>query len=102
MDDSYQVDQDALRAAVRERGGAIDATIDNSEALKTTLGDYLSGDKDLAADLKEVLTRPSVSSDDLQKLSVTALLAKMMIDAKGDERDKIRHLVETAKELGLG
>ncbi|MCA9658803.1 MAG: hypothetical protein KC486_10685 [Myxococcales bacterium] len=83
-------------------GAAIDATIDNSEALKTTLGDYLSGDKDLAADLKEVLTRPSVSSDDLQKLSVTALLAKMMIDAKGDERDKIRHLVETAKELGLG
>ena len=82
-------------------GHAIDATIDSSEALKTALGGYLDGSKSLPDDVKEILTNSALSADDVQKLSVSGLLAKLLLTAGPEEREKLRTLVDRAKELGL-
>ncbi|MCB9703429.1 MAG: hypothetical protein H6711_16170 [Myxococcales bacterium] len=82
-------------------GASIDATIDNSDALKSMLGGYLNGEKDLPEDLKEILSRPSMSADDLQKLSITAMLAKVMLGANPEQQKKLRTLLDKARELGL-
>ena len=82
-------------------GNAIDGTIQSSETLKKLLGEYLDGKKSLPADIKEVLTRPSVSADGVQKLTVSALLGDLMISSEGAMKRKLGALLEKAKELGI-
>lgn len=57
-------------------GTAVDGALDHGEALKTALGGYLNGEKDLPADLKEILSKPGLSND-AQNLAVAALLHRM-------------------------
>ncbi|WP_426752017.1 hypothetical protein [Myxococcus sp. Y35] len=57
-------------------GSAVDGALDHGEALKKALGGYLNGEKDLPADLKEILSKPGLSND-AQNLAVAALLHKM-------------------------
>jgi hypothetical protein len=82
-------------------GQAIDGTIDHSETLKKLLGEYMSGQKSLPADLKEVLTRPAVSADGVQKLTVSAALGDLMLSSEGAVKRKLAALLDRAKELGL-
>jgi uncharacterized membrane protein YqiK len=57
-------------------GTAVDGAMDHGESLKKALGGYLNGEKDLPADLKEILSKPGLSGD-AQNLAVAALLHKM-------------------------
>ncbi|QSQ26468.1 hypothetical protein JY651_16710 [Pyxidicoccus parkwayensis] len=57
-------------------GSAVDGALDHGESLKKALGGYLNGEKDLPADLKEILSKPGLSGD-AQNLAVAALLHKM-------------------------
>ncbi|WP_419145181.1 hypothetical protein [Myxococcus stipitatus] len=57
-------------------GSAVDGALDHGEALKKALGGYLNGEKDLPADLKEILSKPGLSND-AQNLAVAALLHRM-------------------------
>ncbi|ATB47891.1 flotillin family protein [Corallococcus macrosporus] len=57
-------------------GSAVDGALDHGEALQKALGGYLNGEKDFAADLKEVLSKPGLTND-AQNLAVAALLHKM-------------------------
>lgn len=82
-------------------GNAIDATVQSSETLKKLLGEYLNGQKSLPADVKEVLTRPAVSADDVQKLTVSAALGELLVKSDGSVKKKIAALLDRAKELGL-
>ncbi len=82
-------------------GHAIDATVDHSEVLKTALGGYLDGSKSLPDDVKDILSNPSLSADDVQKLSVSGLLAKLLLGASPEEREKLRKLIDKARELGV-
>jgi uncharacterized membrane protein YqiK len=82
-------------------GSVIDGAVDSSETLKKLLGEYLDGRKSLPADLKEVLTRPAVTADGVQKLTVSALLGDLMLSTDGAVKRKIATLIEKAKELGL-
>ncbi len=79
----------------------IDGTVDHSETLKKLLGEYLNGTKSLPGDLKEVLARPAVSADSVQKLTVSALLGDLMLSSDGAVKRKLGALLEKAKELGL-
>ena len=79
----------------------IDGTIDHSETLKKLLGEYLNGTKSLPGDLKEVLARPAVSADSVQKLTVSALLGDLMLSSDGAVKRKLGALLDKAKELGL-
>jgi uncharacterized membrane protein YqiK len=82
-------------------GQAVDTTIEQSDTLKTVLGDYLNGNKDLADDLKGVLTRPAVGSETLKNLTLSAVLGRLASGADDDAREKIAKLVARAKDLGI-
>ena len=83
-------------------GKTADAFIEGSDSAKTLLKDYLSGEANLPADLKEVLTRPRLGSDDIQSLTVSALLGKLVRGTDDSERkQKLTNLLDAAKDLGL-
>jgi hypothetical protein len=82
-------------------GHSVDGAIDSSETLKTVLKDYLEGKANLPEDIKQVLSDPSVSTEGIQRLTISAALGKLMLGAKGEERDKLKTLLEKARELGI-
>lgn len=82
-------------------GTAVDGAVGSSETAQKLLGDYLSGEASLPKDLKEVLTRPAIGPDGLQKLSVAGLIGKLATGSDAGTRKKLEELVAHAKELGL-
>lgn len=77
-------------------GKSVDATIANSEVLKTIGKDYLSGERSLPDDLKEIFA--GISSADLANLGIAGALAKV---SAGKDPAKVEKLLGRAKELGL-
>lgn len=82
-------------------GKSIDAVVQKSETASAVVDEYLTGSRSLPADLKDVLTRPSLDAGELKDLSVAALLAKLVGNSGGVERKKLEALAEKARELGL-
>ena len=82
-------------------GKSIDGAVENSSSLQAALGDYLNGSKSLPQDIKDVLTRPALSPGDIQSLSISGVLGKLMTSADGDMKGKLAALAEKAKELGI-
>lgn len=82
-------------------GKSIDALIGNSNVIKNVGGQYLTGEKDIVAEIKELLASTGLDTADLQNLTVSAALMKLMAASNGDQRGKIGNLIERAKELGL-
>jgi hypothetical protein len=82
-------------------GKAADSAVANSRVAESLLGDYAEGKKDLAADLKQVLTQSRLSTGDLQNLAVTAMLGGLMKGSPADRKEKLRELIDKARELGL-
>jgi len=80
-------------------GKGLDAMVDSSETLKTLAKEYLSGDKSLPQDLKEVLLHTSLGSGDVANLSVSALLTKLL---HGKDPAKLEAMLAKARELGIG
>ncbi|MEM7583515.1 MAG: flotillin family protein [Acidobacteriota bacterium] len=83
-------------------GKAVDGFVDKSETSQKLLGDYLGGKESFVADLKDVLTRPAMSSSDVQSLTVSAILGKVMVGADDERKTKLGQLLEAAERLGLG
>jgi len=82
-------------------GKSFDGAIDHSETLKTVLKPYLSGQESLPGDLKDILQRPAVTSQSLQNLTLSAVLAKVASGKSKDVRGKLDELVKAAKDLGI-
>ncbi len=82
-------------------GKSLDAIAQKSNVASMAAQEYLSGDRSLPADIKDVLTRPALSADEIRDLGVAALLAKIAGGAKGGEKKKIESLIEKARELGF-
>jgi hypothetical protein len=82
-------------------GQSVDGAIDQGETLRTLFRDYLSGEKSLPEDLKQVLTRPALDAKGVQSLTLSTLLATLMTGADGGARKKIEELIARAKELGI-
>jgi len=83
-------------------GYAADGTIDSSERLQGLFREYLDGTKSLPADVKEVLARPAVDANAVSKLTLSAVLAKLMLGTDDQAlREKLNTLAEQAKELGI-
>ncbi|MEZ4426845.1 MAG: hypothetical protein R3A51_04030 [Nannocystaceae bacterium] len=83
------------------RGQSLDGMVENSETLQTAMSGYLDGSRDLPEDLKQVLSRPAISADGVQKLTVSALLGKFMAGADDEDREKLAKLIENARRLGI-
>lgn len=82
-------------------GQSIDGAVNSSESLKALSQEYLDGSKSLPQDIKEILTNPSLSTEGVQRLTLSALLGKLALGAGPDEQEKIKQLAEKAKELGI-
>jgi uncharacterized membrane protein YqiK len=82
-------------------GKSVDGFFDRSESASTVLGDYLSGDANLPKDLKEVLTNSKLSPQDVQSLSLSAVLAGLMTRSDSAGRAKLQALADKAQELGI-
>ncbi|MEZ4247642.1 MAG: SPFH domain-containing protein [Polyangiales bacterium] len=83
-------------------GQSADGMIDNSETIQKLLGEYLTGNGSLPADLKEVLSRPALDSTAIRNLTISAVLSKFMSGADGVTREKLQTLIDRAKDMGLG
>ena len=82
-------------------GKAVDGFVDKSETSQALMKDYLGGRSSFAADLKDVLTRPALSSGDIQNLTVSTLLGRLVGQADGDRQTKLTKLKEVAEKLGV-
>lgn len=82
-------------------GQSTDGFVDNSQTVQTVLSEYLSGEQSLPADVKEVLTRPALSAQDLKDLSLAGVLGKLMAGADDNGKRKLAALLDKARELGI-
>jgi uncharacterized membrane protein YqiK len=82
-------------------GKSLDGAVNSSRTLRTALSDYTDGSRSMAADVKDVLSRPALDADAIQKLTLSAVLGQMMTGADGGTRKKLGELLEKAKDLGL-
>jgi uncharacterized membrane protein YqiK len=82
-------------------GKAADGVLSRSETARTLLRDYIEGDASLVQDLKEILSRPALSAQDVQSLTLSAVLSRLMSKGNGQHKDGLNALLEKAKELGI-
>lgn len=80
-------------------GKALDGFVDRSETVKTLFKDYLEGDGNLPADLKEILS--NVDAGDVRDLTLTAALARFAAGSDEATQQKVARLLGTAQKLGL-
>lgn len=88
-------------------GRSIDGFVENSQTAQALAGGWLKGDSSFTDDLTRVLG--SVSTGDVQNLTVSALLMRMMgagagsgaSGASGASAGQIQQLLDAARELGL-
>ncbi|MFM9373039.1 SPFH domain-containing protein [Streptomyces sp. Da 82-17] len=78
-------------------GKGVDAFVQNSETARTLAGPWLDGTASFTDDLAQVLG--SVSTADVQNLTVSALLMKLM--KGGGESGAVRELLDKAGQLGI-
>lgn len=81
---------------------SVDGFVRNSDTSQTVLKDYLDGEANLAQDIKEILSSPALSSQDLSNLSLSAFLAKLMINATPEQQKKLQPLLSWVEKQGLG
>jgi hypothetical protein len=75
-------------------GQSLDGFMDNSEVSRKLLGGYLDGSQSLTSDVKEVLS--SVSTGDVQNLSVAHLMSKLAGNLSDGDKSVLMGLIEKA------
>lgn len=82
-------------------GKSLDGFVENSDTAKALGGAWLNGTSSFTDDVTRVLG--SVSSGDVQNLTVSALLMRMMAapGVGGVGADQVRQLLDHARSLGL-
>ncbi|MFD6278397.1 flotillin family protein [Streptomyces sp. NPDC060209] len=79
-------------------GRSVDGFVENSKTARALAGPWLDGRSSFTDDLTRVLG--SVSSGDVQNLTVSALLMQLM-RAPGAASGRVKQLITAAEELGL-
>ncbi len=82
-------------------GKAVDGFVGRSERTQHLFREYLEGDSSLPEDLKQVLTRPAVSTGNLKDLTLVGLLSSLGSKLDGEGKAKLKRLLEKAAELGI-
>ena len=82
-------------------GQALDGALHNSETGKKLLAGYLDGDRSLPQDVRDILSNPSVDSETIKNLTVSAALHKVMGKLDDGQKNKIQSLIAQAKQMGL-
>ena len=73
--------------------------MNHSNTLRSALGDYTDGTRSLASDVKDVLSRPAIGPDGVQKLTISALLGSLMGGADKGDKKKLGELLAVMEPL---
>ncbi|GAA2640111.1 hypothetical protein GCM10010399_87030 [Dactylosporangium fulvum] len=79
-------------------GKSVDGFVQHSDVVQAVGASYLNGNGDLAGDLGRILG--SMSTADVSNLTLSAFLVQQ-IQRGGPDRDKLRELLDAARELGI-
>ena len=84
-------------------GNSIDGVVDSSEVVRNVLGDRINGNGHgkLLEDVKQIIGAAGGSSETLKNLTISAVLANLMLKADDSTRPKLQSLLEKAKQLGV-
>ncbi|MEV8226044.1 flotillin family protein [Streptomyces sp. NPDC079167] len=80
-------------------GRSVDGFVNNSKTAQALAGPWLDGSGSFTDDLTRMLG--SVTSGDVQNLTVSALLMRLMRGTSGAASGQVRQLLAAAEELGL-
>jgi uncharacterized membrane protein YqiK len=79
----------------------VDSFVDKSDTTQRLLKDYLEGDENLVKDVKEVLSNPAISSQDIQNLTLSAFLSKLVLNSAPENKTKLSQLQKLIKKMEL-
>ena len=82
-------------------GQSIDGALNHGDTLRAVTEDYMTGEKSLTDDIKQVLSRPAIDAEGAKNLTVSAILGQLMLSADNDGKAKIRELLDKARALGI-
>lgn len=77
---------------------SFDGFINKSSTAQTVFKDYLENDASLMQDVKDILSNPSFSSQDISNLSVSAFLARLMEKGSPEQQEKFKALLQMAEK----
>lgn len=80
---------------------SLDGFVKKSETGQTVFKDYLNGDANPLQDLKEILSNPALSTQDLQNITLSAFLAKAMQSGSSEQKSKLEALQRWLNKAGL-
>lgn len=80
-------------------GNSVDGFVDSSHNVQKLFGGYLEGNGNLPGELVGALK--GLSARDLQSLSLSGLLTKLMLGADDSVKAKLQTLMDRAQELGV-
>ncbi|WP_406204262.1 flotillin family protein [Kitasatospora sp. NBC_01560] len=80
-------------------GRSVDAFVAHSDTARALAGPWLDGSANFTEDLTRVLS--SVSTADVQNLTVSALLMRLIGSGAGEQAGPLRQLLSSAQKLGL-
>jgi len=75
-------------------GKGIDAAVNKSDTLQVAFKEQLAGERDVVQDVKEVLGAAGQSAGELQNLSVSALIARIMQNGSDSQKQALQQLVQ--------
>lgn len=83
-------------------GKSLDRLVDNSRVIGDVKETFFNGDPEyFKSQLMTWIDDFGVASEDLRNLSVSALLGKLLVDAKGETRTKLIGMLGAAERFGL-
>ncbi|MFT5495545.1 MAG: putative membrane protein YqiK [Kiritimatiellia bacterium] len=80
-------------------GKKVDRFVNESEVLTDVREALLGGD--MGTQLKGLVKQFGVSSEDVKNLSVSALIGRLLVDAKGDDKNLLNQMLEAASKFGV-
>jgi uncharacterized membrane protein YqiK len=85
------------------QGKSYDRLVNNSEVLTDIKDTFITGDpEDFEKQLKKLVGRFNLTSEDLKNLSISGAVNRMMKDADGADKTMLSKLLDTVNKAGVG
>jgi len=75
-------------------GKGIDATVNKSDTLQVAFKEQLAGERNVVEDIKQILSAAGQSSGELQNLTVSALITKVMQNGSESQKQALQKLMQ--------
>lgn len=79
-------------------GKGIDAAVNKSDTLQVAFKEQLAGERDVVEDVKQILGAAGQSAGELQNLSVSALIARVMQNGTDSQKQALQQLAQSFRK----